>query len=79
MTLDPEKEILPLIGSKEGILHITLAFVNPGDAVLVPNPGYPTYTSVSRLAEAEVVQYNLTGENGWYPNFDELGDYRSNG
>ena len=72
MTLDPEKEILPLIGSKEGILHITLAFVNPGDAVLVPNPGYPTYTSVSRLAEAEVVQYNLTGENGWYPNFDEL-------
>jgi len=72
VTLDPEKEILPLIGSKEGILHITLAFVNPGDAVLVPNPGYPTYTSVSRLAEAEVVQYNLTGENGWYPNFDEL-------
>ena len=72
VTLDPEKEILPLIGSKEGILHITLAFVNPGDAVLVPNPGYPTYTSVSRLAEAEVVQYNLTGENGWYPDFDEL-------
>lgn len=70
--LDPNREIQPLIGSKEGILHITLAFVNPGDAVLVPNPGYPTYTSVSRLAEAEIINYNLHPETGWYPDFDEL-------
>ena len=70
--LNPANEIQPLIGSKEGILHITLAFVNPGDAVLVPNPGYPTYTSVSKLAEAEIIPYNLTHENGWYPDFDEL-------
>ncbi len=70
--LDPGTEIQPLIGSKEGILHITLAFVNPGDGVLVPNPGYPTYTSVSRLAEAKVHYYNLTEENGWEPDFDEL-------
>lgn len=70
--LNPANEIQPLIGSKEGILHITLAFVNPGDAVLVPNPGYPTYTSVSKLAEAEIIPYNLTQGNGWYPDFDEL-------
>ncbi len=70
--LNPANEIQPLIGSKEGILHITLAFVNPGDAVLVPNPGYPTYTSVSKLAEAEIIPYNLTHENGWYPDFEEL-------
>ena len=70
--LDSEYEIQPLIGSKEGILHTTLAFVNPGDGVLVPNPGYPTYTSVSKLAEAKIYTYNLTEENGWYPNFDEL-------
>ena len=70
--LNPANEIQPLIGSKEGILHITLAFVNPGDGVLVPNPGYPTYTSVSRLAGAEIFTYNLKEENAWYPNFDEL-------
>ena len=70
--LDSEYEIQPLIGSKEGILHTTLAFVNPGDGVLVPNPGYPTYTSVSKLAEAKIYTYNLTEKNGWYPNFDEL-------
>lgn len=70
--LDPDREILPLIGSKEGILHTTLAFVNPGDGVLVPNPGYPTYTSVSRLAEAQVYNYDLTEENGWEPDFDAL-------
>ena len=70
--LNPANEIQPLIGSKEGILHISLAFVNPGDAVLVPNPGYPTYTSVSKLAEAEIIPYNLTQDNGWYPDFDEL-------
>lgn len=72
VTLDPAKEIQPLIGSKEGILHITLAFVNPGDGVLVPNPGYPTYTSVSRLAEANIITYNLKEENSWLPDFEEI-------
>ncbi|MDE5921800.1 MAG: aminotransferase class I/II-fold pyridoxal phosphate-dependent enzyme [Paramuribaculum sp.] len=70
--LDPSTEILPLIGSKEGILHISLALLNPGDGVLVPNPGYPTYTSVSRLAQAEVFSYDLTEEGGWLPDFDQL-------
>lgn len=70
--LDPATEIQPLIGSKEGILHTTLTFVNPGDGVLVPNPGYPTYTSVSRLAEAEIFTYDLTEEGGWEPDFDAL-------
>ena len=70
--LNPDTEIQPLIGSKEGILHITLAFVNPGDGVLVPNPGYPTYSSVSKLAEAEVYNYNLKEDTGWYPDFEEL-------
>lgn len=69
--LDPAREILPLIGSKEGILHITLAFVNPGDTVLVPNPGYPTYTSLSKILGANVVYYNLK-EGCWQPDFDEL-------
>lgn len=72
VVLDSMTEIQPLIGSKEGILHITLAFVNPGDAVLVPNPGYPTYSSVSKLAEAEILTYNLKEDNGWYPDFEEL-------
>ncbi len=70
--LDPQNELLPLIGSKEGILHITLAFVNPGDEVLVPNPGYPTYTSLSKILGAKVVNYDLKAENGWQPDFDEL-------
>lgn len=70
--LDAQTEIQPLIGSKEGILHVTLAFVNPGDQVLVPNPGYPTYTSLSRILGAEVVNYNLREENGWMPDFNEL-------
>ena len=70
--LNPANEIQPLIGSKEGILHITLAFINPGDGVLVPNPGYPTYTSVSKLAEAEIFTYNLKEENRWYPDFAEV-------
>lgn len=70
--LDPSCEIQPLIGSKEGILHISLAFLNPGDGVLVPNPGYPTYTSVSRLAEARIIPYELREENGWQPDFDAL-------
>lgn len=70
--LNPETELLPLIGSKEGILHISLAFLNPGDGVLVPNPGYPTYTSVSKLVEAEIFPYDLTEENGWQPDFEAL-------
>ena len=70
--LDPSKEILPLIGSKEGILHVTLAFVNPGEEVLVPNPGYPTYTSLSKILGAKVVNYDLMEENGWQPDFNQL-------
>ncbi|MCF0160605.1 MAG: aminotransferase class I/II-fold pyridoxal phosphate-dependent enzyme [Bacteroidaceae bacterium] len=70
--LDPKTEIQPLIGSKEGILHVTLAFVNPGDKVLVPNPGYPTYTSLSKLLGAEVVNYDLLEKNQWQPDFDAL-------
>ena len=70
--LNPAKEIQPLIGSKEGILHVTLAFVNPGDAVLVPNPGYPTYTSLSNLLGARIVNYDLVEDNGWQPDFDQL-------
>ena len=72
VTLDPQTEVQPLIGSKEGILHVTLAFVNPGEQVLVPNPGYPTYTALSRLLGAEVVNYDLTEANGWQPNFEQL-------
>lgn len=70
--LNPETEIQPLIGSKEGILHVTLAFVNPGEQVLVPNPGYPTYTSLSKILGADVAYYNLKEENGWMPDFEEL-------
>jgi aspartate/methionine/tyrosine aminotransferase len=70
--LDGKTEVLPLIGSKEGILHVTLAFVNPGDEVLVPNPGYPTYTSLSKILGAKIVNYNLQEDNGWQPDFDEL-------
>ena len=70
--LDGKSEVLPLIGSKEGILHITLAFVNPGEEVLVPNPGYPTYTSLSKILGAKIVNYNLREDNGWQPDFDEL-------
>ena len=70
--LDAKSEIQPLIASKEGILHVTLAFVNPGEQVLVPNPGYPTYTSLSRLLGAELVHYDLKEENGWMPDFEQL-------
>ena len=70
--LDAKTEVLPLIGSKEGILHVTLAFVNPGDEVLVPNPGYPTYTSLSKILGANVVYYNLKEAEGWQPDFDQL-------
>ena len=70
--LDPAQEIQPLIGSKEGILHITLTFVNPGEKVLVPNPGYPAYTALSRMLGAEVVHYNLLPEDDWQPDFATL-------
>ena len=70
--LDGKTEVLPLIGSKEGILHVTLAFVNPGDTVLVPNPGYPTYTSLSKILGANIVYYNLKEDDGWQPDFEQL-------
>ncbi|MGN1173438.1 MAG: pyridoxal phosphate-dependent aminotransferase [Muribaculaceae bacterium] len=72
VTLNPDNEILPLIGSKEGIVHISFTFLNPGDAVLVPNPGYPTYSSATRLALARIIPYDLKPENGWYPDFEQL-------
>ncbi len=70
--LDAASEIQPLIGSKEGILHVTLAFCNPGDKVLVPNPGYPTYTSLSKILGQQIVNYDLQEENGWQPDFEQL-------
>jgi len=72
VSLDAKSELLPLIGSKEGILHVTLAFVNPGDKVLVPNPGYPTYTSLSKILGAQIVNYDLDEKNGWQPDFEQL-------
>lgn len=72
--LNPDNEILPLMGSKEGIMHISMAFVNPGDEVLVPDPGYPTYSSVNKLVGGIERTYNLVKENGWQPDFDELED-----
>ncbi|WP_124981802.1 pyridoxal phosphate-dependent aminotransferase [Nonlabens xiamenensis] len=70
--LNPVSDIMPLMGSKEGILHISMAFLNPGDAVLLPNPGYPTYTSATELCEATAIPYALTAENNWLPDLDEL-------
>lgn len=70
--LNPNKEILPLIGSKEGVFFLTLTFINPGDGILVPNPGYPTYTSASKILGARIVNYDLLEENGWQPDFDKL-------
>lgn len=70
--LDPQTEILPLIGSKEGILHITLAFCNPADEVLVPNPGYPTYTSLTKLLGQKIVYYNLREDQKWQPDWEQL-------
>lgn len=72
VTLDPNKEVQPLIGSKEGILHVSLAFLNPGDGVLVPNPGYPTYTSVSKMIGANIHSYDLDENNNWQPDFEAL-------
>jgi LL-diaminopimelate aminotransferase len=70
--LNPESEVLPLIGSKEGIVHICMTFLNENDGVLVPNPGYPTYSSAVKLAGATVVEYELKNENGWFPDFEKL-------
>lgn len=70
--VDPASELLPLIGSKEAVMHLSLTFLNPGDGVLVPNPGYPTYTSASRLVEAEIFPYELKEETGWLPDFEAL-------
>jgi len=72
VTLDPENEIIPLMGSKEGILHISLAYLNPGDQVLIPDPGYPTYASATKLCEAQAITYNLTAAQNWMPDFEEL-------
>ena len=72
VSLDPGKEIQPLVGSKEGILLVSLAFLNPGDKVLVPDPGYPTYSSATALTEACLVPYDLKAGNGWQPDFDAL-------
>lgn len=72
VTLNPDTEILPLIGSKEGIMHICMTYLDAGDKVLVPNPGYPTYRSAVKLAGGECVDYELKEANNWYPDFDEL-------
>lgn len=72
VSLQVSDEILPLMGSKEGILHISMAYLNEGDEVLIPNPGYPTYTSVTKLVQAKPVYYDLVEENNWFPNFEVL-------
>lgn len=72
VTLDPESEILPLIGSKEGIMHVCMTYLNPGDKVLIPNPGYPTYRSAATIAGGVCVDYLLREANGWMPDFDEI-------
>lgn len=69
---NPDTEILPLMGSKEGVMHVSMAFLNKGDKVLIPNPGYPTYEAVTKLVEAKAVKYNLTETNNWFPNLKEL-------
>ena len=72
VSVDPDNEILPLIGSKEGIMHICMTYINPGDPVLIPNPGYPTYRSAAKIAGAKIIPYRLTAESNWYPNFKAL-------
>ncbi|MCB0687485.1 MAG: aminotransferase class I/II-fold pyridoxal phosphate-dependent enzyme, partial [Saprospiraceae bacterium] len=72
VVLNPANEILPLIGSKEGIMHLSMTYLQAGDRVLVPNPGYPTYSAAAKLAGAEVVEYGLTEANGWIPDLDVL-------
>lgn len=72
VSLDPMKEIQPIIGSKEGIMYVTLAFCNPGDGVLIPNPGYPTYTAINRIFATRIINYPLMEDNGWQPDFEAL-------
>jgi len=72
VAVEPDSEILPLMGSKEGIMHISMAFLNEGDEVLLPNPGYPTYASVTNLVGGVPVTYDLKEEKGWFPDLDEL-------
>src|SRR5688572_17649764 len=72
VVLDPESEVLPLIGSKEGIMHICMTYLDAGDEVLVPNPGYPTYRSAVALAGGKAVSYELTAANSWEPDFDAI-------
>lgn len=72
VSLNPDTEILPLMGSKEGIMHISMTYLEEGDQVLVPNPGYPTYSSAAKLTGATIVHYNLSEDNGWLPNLEEL-------
>ena len=70
--LNPDTEILPLIGSKEGIMHVCMTYINPGDSVLIPNPGYPTYRSAAKIAGANLIEYTLTAENDWFPDFKKM-------
>ena len=72
VALNPENEVLPLMGSKEGIMHISMAFLNQGDGVLIPNPGYPTYASVTELVGARAVPYTLSAATNWLPNLEAL-------
>ena len=72
VTLDGINEVLPLLGSKEGIMHISMAFLNAGDKVLIPNPGYPTYTSVTNLVGAQPVFYDLDASLNWLPDLEAL-------
>ena len=72
VSLNPYQEILPLMGSKEGIMHISMAFLNKGDSVLIPDPGYPSYTSVSNLMQANIISYNLNASNNWLPDYKEI-------
>ncbi len=74
VSLDSESEVLPLMGSKEGIMHISMAFLNPGDQVLIPNPGYPTYRAVAQLVEATAVTYDLTQDTQWLPDLKALAE-----
>ncbi|MDN3668289.1 aminotransferase class I/II-fold pyridoxal phosphate-dependent enzyme [Echinicola jeungdonensis] len=77
--LQPQDEILPMMGSKEAIMHISMAYLNPGDKVLIPNPGYPTYSSVTELVGAEAIYYDLKGENNWLPDFQQLEEFAKKG
>ena len=72
VSLNPNQEILPLMGSKEGIMHISMAFLNKDDSVLIPDPGYPSYASVSNLMQANIISYNLSASNNWLPDYKEI-------